>query len=269
MLNPEQVKQWKEEGYVIVPDFFDTSEVDLMKADLERMIEEGHGRNPVTAQDGETPDEKRINFQIIPLNNKSPLFKALPFLPKVKESVKQLLGDNVVRFLDQIFMKPGKSGVGTNWHTDNAYFASKAKTEGTGLWIALQDSNLENGTMQVIPKSHLEDPKHERDLSSDHHITCAGYIDPKQAVPVIVPAGGVVFFNFGVAHCTGDNLTDQPRAGAAFHFATPQAAMESSYYNKEGQNLILISGEDEGHGFYPYKEDADLSTWDREPALVS
>ena len=275
MLSLEQVKQWKEDGYVIVPDFFNQSEIEMMRGELHRLVEGGHGRNPVTRHDGETPDDERVNIQIIPLNTISPLFRSLPFLPKVMESLHQLLGPNILRFLDQIFMKPGGKGVGTNWHTDNAYFKSPIRSEGTGLWIALHDANESNGTMRVIPKSHLTEPVHERDLSSDHHVTCAADIDPSQAVPVNVPAGGVVFFNFGVAHCTGDNTTEQERAGAAFHFSTPKATKGADWVKnvneKAGDSLnrlLLISGEDEGLGFPSYPEKPSLELWENEPAVV-
>ena len=33
-----------------------------------------------------------------------------------------------------------------------------------------------------------------------------------------LPAGGVLFFCYGTAHSTGDNQTEQERAGVAFHF---------------------------------------------------
>lgn len=269
MLTQEQAEQWKEDGYVVVPDFFNKSEVELMRDELYRLKDEGHGRNPVTRYDGETPDDDRINFQIIPLNTISELFRSLPLLPKVMDSLKLLLGPNIIRFLDQIFLKPGGGkGVGTNWHTDNAYFQSPIKTEGTGLWIALQDSNLDNGTMTVIPKSHLEDPEHERDFSSDHHITCAANIDPSKAIPVIVPAGGVVFFNFGIVHSTGDNNTNEDRAGAAFHFSTPNAIKGSSKWvekvradREEMNRLVLLRGEDGGTNIEPYVEEPSLEPW--------
>ena len=42
----------------------------------------------------------------------------------------------------------------------------------------------------------------ERDMSSDHHITCAAAMEGEEGEPAIVPAGGVVFFNCNVPHCT-------------------------------------------------------------------
>ena len=267
MLTREQVNHWKEEGYVIIPDFFNSEEVALMREEMENLCENGHGRNPVTDGDGETSSKKAINLQIIPLRDKSELFKGLPFIPKVKHALTNLLGPNVVQVLDQIFLKPAKSGAATGWHTDNAYFNTPDPTKGTGLWIALHDANEANGTMRVIPKSHLQELKHVRDMNSDHHITCATEIDPSQSVLVEVPAGGCIFFNFAVAHATGDNPTDKPRAGAAFHYATPELARQG---NDHWQNTCtVLHGEDKDNHFKPYEEQPALNLWESEKKSIS
>jgi ectoine hydroxylase-related dioxygenase (phytanoyl-CoA dioxygenase family) len=60
---------------------------------------------------------------------------------------------------------------------------------------------------------------------SDHHIRC--YPPEDQAVPIELPAGGALFFNYGVPHCTKANTTTADRAGVAFHFLTAPAAAEA------------------------------------------
>ena len=44
--------------------------------------------------------------------------------------------DPVVLHLDQVFLKPGKQGMGTNWHQDNAYFQIEDPLQGTAMWTA-------------------------------------------------------------------------------------------------------------------------------------
>lgn len=266
MLTNQQIKQWKEEGYVIIPDFFSNHEVEIMRNELERFRNEGIGRNPVTDGDGETTSQKNINYQVIPLNTISEAYRSLPYLPKVQEALAGLLGPNVIRILDQIFLKPAGNGAGTNWHTDNAYFKVKKSTEGTGMWIALHDANKENGTMRIIPKSHKDNYEHERDLGSDHHVTCAADVNEEDAVYVEVPAGGVIFFNFGIAHATGANKTDKDRAGCAYHFTTPNAI--KSIGRGFSENGKTIMGSSEGLKFEEYTSQPDISIWEG-PKLAS
>lgn len=113
-------------------------------------------------------------------------------------------------------LKPGQGGAGTSWHTDNAYFKVSDPNKGVGLWIALHDATIANGTMHMIPGVYRQKFEHERDGGSDHHITFKAEED--KAVPCELVAGGAIFFNFGVPHCTRANTTDKERAGLAYHF---------------------------------------------------
>ena len=54
-----------------------------------------------------------------------------------------------VRQLDHIFLKPAHTGIGTDWHQDNAYFKISDPTKGTAMWIALHDAHIENGTLHL------------------------------------------------------------------------------------------------------------------------
>lgn len=215
-LSREQVETFKRDGCVIVPHFFNAREVRAMQLEVERFRREGLGRNvvPASAQ-GAKPI---VNYQVIPLHDKSPLFRALLFNERVTTAVEQLIGGPVVRWLDQLFYKPARHGSGTEWHTDNAYFKVPDVTKTTGMWIAVHDATKANGTLEVIPRSFLEEElPHERSALSDHHIRCKP-ADESRAVAAELKAGGVVFFNFGILHCTRANHTDGDRAGAAYHF---------------------------------------------------
>ena len=216
LLSEAEIAQFRREGYVAIPDFFGTDEVDAMRAELERFKNEGLGRNVATDGDGVTSSTTQINYQIIPLNDKSALFRALPFHPKIIAVVGALIGTRFVRQLDQIFLKPAHTGAGTGWHTDNAYFKIKDPAKGTGMWIALHDATVANGTLRVIPRNFRRTFEHARDMGSDHHIHMQA--DESEAVPIELPAGGAVFFNYGVAHGTRANTTDRERAGLAYHF---------------------------------------------------
>ncbi len=215
-LTSEQVRHFREHGYVALAHFWDARETAALQAEVERFKREGLLRNVTTEGDGKTHSNDHQNLQLCPMSPHSELFRALPFAPKVVEAVGALIGDPVVLHLDQVFLKPARHGAGTNWHQDNAYFHIPDPLRGTAMWTAVHDATVENGTIRVIPGSFREQYEHSRDPYSDHHIRC--YPPEDRAVPVELPAGGVVFFAYGVAHATGPNHTDRDRAGAAFHF---------------------------------------------------
>lgn len=215
-LSDQQVKQFKEQGYVTEPRFFTRHEIEGIRAELSRLRRDGKFFNVACEGDGKTQSQRVANLQICPLVDKSELFRALPFHPKVLSAVSQLIGDPVVLHLDQVFLKPARHGSGTNWHQDNAYFKIGDPMRGTAMWIAIDDATVANGTIEVIPGMAHEKLPHDRDPQSNHHIRC--WPDESKAVPIELPAGGVVFFAYGIPHCTRANNTDRDRSGLAYHF---------------------------------------------------
>ena len=255
-LTPSEIAQWRELGYVAIPDFFDAAQVRAMQAEVRRLQDDGKLRNVATTGDGKTTSTTAFNLQICPAAPISRLIRSLPYDPRVIAAVRALLGDPVLFYLDQIFLKPAQHGAGTGWHTDNAYFNSPVVTQGTGMWIAINDANKENGTMRVIPRSYLMglDGRHVRDPSSDHHITCAHLVEEKDAVHIEIPAGGVLFFNYGTAHATGGNQTAHDRAALAYHFMRADA--DNPYYRNAYENTRLhLTGTWADGGAAYWKED--------------
>lgn len=211
-----QVQLFQEEGYLALPEFFSAREVAAMQAEIARLQRLGKLRNVTTEGDGATHSQTLFNLQLCPMSPYSPLFRAMPFHSEVVSVVRQLIGDPVVLHLDQVFLKPGQHGVGTNWHQDNAYFQIPDPLKGTALWTAVHEATVANGTIHVIPRRHKSALEHSRDPYSDHHIRC--YPPEEEAIPIELPAGGVVLFAYGTPHCTRANQTDQARAGVALHF---------------------------------------------------
>ncbi len=226
-LTPAQVKQFKENGYLAVPNFFNTRETQAIQAEVQRLKDIGKLRNVARDNDGITPTDKVKNLQLCPMYVHSDLFRALPFKKEVVEAISALIGDPHRLHLDQVFLKPGGDGMGTNWHQDNAYFKISDPLKGTAMWIAAHDATIANGTLHVIPGVFREKFEHKRDPMSDHHIRC--WPDDSKEVPVELPAGGVVFFCYGTPHCTKANRTDKERAGVAYHFLHEDMVKGSDY----------------------------------------
>ncbi|MBT3602395.1 MAG: phytanoyl-CoA dioxygenase family protein [Candidatus Latescibacteria bacterium] len=237
VISLEQREQFQEQGYCIVPDMFTQREVTAMCGELDRFKREGLLRNVSTEGDGKTHSTDKINLQICPITPKSTFYRALPFHTKVIVAVGHLIGNPFVFYLDQIFLKPPKQGQGTSWHQDNGYFKISDPSKGVGMWVALHDATVANGTLHIVPGSHTEAIPHERDPNSDHHICCS--IDESRAIPVELPAGGAVFFNFGIAHSTKVNNTDKERAGLALHFLNTDFIPDEA---KEKKNFAHLTG---------------------------
>ena len=240
-----------------------------MRVELERFKREGLMRNVATDGDGKTHSTTQQNLQICPITPKSEFYRALPFHPQVLAVVSQLIGDPVAHHLDQIFLKPPQSGAGTGWHQDNAYFHLADPTKGTGMWVALHDATVANGTMHIVPRLFAQLLPHDRDGGSDHHITCAHAVAGAPVVPIEIAAGGALFFNCGVPHCTKSNTTAQERAGLALHFVrADHLQTDDKHGGKPNEKKTILTGPQATGGVREFGVKV-AGTWDAQVARLS
>lgn len=219
-----------------------------MQLEISEWIRKGKARDV-----SNSPDEKQ-NLQLIPLETESTLFRALPFAPKVVGAVTQLIGGPVIKILDQLFTKPAQSGMGTSWHTDNAYFGLKDPMAGVAMWIAVDDATEENGALRILPKVFRQSFSHKSDPKSDHHIRTT--VPEDEAVVCTMKAGSVAFFCFGTPHATGDNLSPRARTGVGLHFVNfnRKAGLESHKWQR-----VFLSGERFSQGRREYASKVDFA----------
>lgn len=260
-LTESQVRQFRTDGFTMVPAFFSEDETSAMRGQVELWRSAGLLRNVATAGDGETPTEDVANLQMVPLSPHAELFRALPFSPKVMDAVTDLIGSPTCRVLDQLFYKPARLGGPTSWHTDNAYFRISDPLKGTAMWIALHDASRENGTLKVIPGQFSDRHPHERDPFSDHHIRMDA--DDAAAVHCEMKAGGVVFFCFGTPHATGANPTAEPRCGIGVHFLNTDAAPDHLTGASRMTGHVHITGPAADNGISEFGRDM-TGVWDQE-----
>ena len=249
-LTEAQREQWIRDGYIAIDPFFTERETEALRKELERMYEAkreaGVSLNVAVQEDGakRQDDGKLKNLQLIPLNDKSPLYRALPFHPKAASIVEGLIGDRFRLHLSQSFWKPAREGIGTQWHQDNAYFKIPDPLRGTAMWIAIHDAAVENGTIHVIPGSYKEQYEHYRDPFSDHHIMCDPPNAERREHAIELKAGGAAFFCYGTAHCTKQNRTDRDRAGVALHFL--HTDYTQAWAKKDGMRPLIRGPEASG-----------------------
>lgn len=136
--------------------------------------------------------------------------------PKLRGVLQSLLGENPIFFQDMALIKPPHIGSEKPWHQDNAYFAVAPLEAVAGIWIALDDATIENGCMHVLPGGHRRGA-----LKHFHGRDCeivADRIEPSQAVPVELPAGGALFFAGMLPHQTPPNSSPHRRRALQFHY---------------------------------------------------
>ncbi len=98
-----------------------------------------------------------------------PSFANNIFERRANNIARALLGKDMALDYDQFLAKkPGKSGAVFAWHQDMAYWPKKTPdTRTVTCSLALDDADLENGCLRVIPGSHTEGVRKHRPLAQD------------------------------------------------------------------------------------------------------
>lgn len=148
--------------------------------------------------------------------------------PQIGRLAADLLGvDSIRLWHDQVIYKPGLNGQPSNagnvgWHQDYGYWQASSTTNMVTVWIALQDTDLNNGGMMTILGSHKwglikdSDAFFNQDMDAlRKKFASEGHEWVEE--PCILKAGQASFHHGLTFHGSGPNLTPDPRLSVVAH----------------------------------------------------
>lgn len=166
--------------------------------------------------------------------------------PALLAAAAEILGDEPELFADQALLKPPGGGREKPWHQDKAYFDLVPGSPVVGVWIALDDTDVDNGCMHLIPGSHRSGPVvhfNRRDFQ-----ICDTDVVRDRVMAVPLPAGGALLFDGLLHHGTPANLSTRRRWALQFHYAPRSAIWQSSEerrrYKEERLAVFGADGKD-------------------------
>lgn len=177
MLTPDQITQYREDGYVIPKWRLSTAELDEIRAAADAML---------AAQ----PHHADLHPALMEEGGPWPTFGHHPELVAM---VGQLIGEDLILWSMGYFGKPALNGKATPWHQDGQYWPIRPLATCTA-WLALDDATPENGCLQMIKGSHKERQllAHERNDSAaytlNQELPETAY-DEAQARDLVLEAG--------------------------------------------------------------------------------
>ena len=141
--------------------------------------------------------------------------------------VVQLMGPNVCLTHTQFLTKlpdAGETRSDIPWHQDNGYGRLEPMTDLT-VWLALTDTDEENGCVHVVPGSHRAGLLEHGTSGLNpllREIPAGG-----EPVAVALRAGEAVAFTGLTVHGSGPNRSARPRTGFYVRYCAPEARMLS------------------------------------------
>jgi phytanoyl-CoA hydroxylase len=248
-IGPTEIAFYRANGYLSVRQAFTPAEINGALAGLSSLIM------------GEKPDFEHVYFEasvrdrlpdmgpeermdsvrkIGEFEAHEPRLKALSQHAQLLAVVTTLLGDRPPEmFQDMALLKPPRIGREKPWHQDHAYFDYPLDTPVIGVWIALDDANIENGCMQILPGRHHEPLIHfqRRDWQ-----LCDTTVLGTASVAAPLPSGGLLIFDGKLPHGTPHNTSSKRRRALQFHYA-PKNIQKSprevrlAAFGSEGKNV--------------------------------
>lgn len=225
-IGPREIKFYREFGYLSIRQAFNAAEVQgaldgitslLMgeKPDFKEVVFESSAREVLESLG---PQERMDSVRKLgEFEAHEPRLKALSQHPDLLAVVKRLLHDRTPEmFQDMALLKPPRIGREKPWHQDHAYFDYPLDTPVVGVWIALDEANVENGCMQILPGRHNGPIIHFK--RRDWQI-CDREIMGTKSVAAPLKPGGALLFDGKLPHGTPHNTSPNRRRALQFHYA--------------------------------------------------
>lgn len=209
-------QQFEAEGFVVLPDVLNDSELRLWRDEVGRAVEDRSSLKlpyfDPTPDDAAETYYDRVFTQRVNLWQTHPEVRALVHDPRLGKLASELADAPAVRFwADQALVKEPYAHP-TAFHLDLPYWPFTVPNA-LSIWIALDDATLTNGCLYYVPGSHR--PGRTESVMIGPHIGALFDVYPEWAdrrpVPVPIPAGSAVCHNALTAHGAGANMTPDVR----------------------------------------------------------
>lgn len=155
--------------------------------------------------------------------------------PAVLDLVEPITGPDILLFSSHFICKPAGDGRRVPWHEDSAYWRGQWEPmDVVTVWLAIDDSDLGNGCMQVVPRTHLGGYSEYAQLSERAVFATeikAGTFDPSRAVPCILRAGEASLHHAKAIHGSTANTSDRRRCGYTMRFISAAARFDQARNN--------------------------------------
>jgi ectoine hydroxylase-related dioxygenase (phytanoyl-CoA dioxygenase family) len=240
MIKAQDVDFYNENGYLLVKGVFNKEEVEVMRTAIDAIIDRAAkakmDANAAWQGDYLPPEQLRKlilkGFHDVQYHDAS--FSRAAIHPNMAAVLSQLIGPNVQLHHSKMLVKPPENGAAFPMHQDQPYFPHEKHTM-LAASMHLDDANVENGCLHVVPGSHKEGPmthvgRHY--LDAKEHPLSSGIACPAEA-------GDVLFFNYLTIHGSPANKSQRTRRNVLFQYRNASDFPTLNTHINWGQGLMV------------------------------
>ena len=246
VLSPEQIRRYNEVGHLFPIDVFSPTEI----ADIRAYIDDLLARALAAGWS---------NYQVVNWHMHCRRIWDIVTEPRIIDVVADLLGDSVILRHSHLFAKLPGDPKRVSWHQDASYWPL-TPSRVVSAWLAIDDSDVGNSAMQVIPGSHHHAQLAFRDsTAAENNVLfqtvddAAGYGDPPVALEL--RAGQISLHSDWILHGSEPNRSGRRRCGLAMRYLSADVRA----YDGWNANSVWCRGADPtGHWANHPRPDGEL-----------
>lgn len=216
-LTDQQIARYRADGFVVVEDFLDPSELETWRRVFDAAVARREGSRFADSSVAEDPDDDaefygNVFDQRVNLWQTDQAMRALILDPRLAEMASHLSGVDRLRvWQDQALIKQPYANP-TAFHLDVPYW-SFSSPDAISIWIALDDATEANGCLYFFPGSHLE--TNDKNVGIGPNVGAILDVYPqftgRPAASGAMRAGSCSFHNGLTIHGAGANMTNGTR----------------------------------------------------------
>ncbi|QYM78433.1 phytanoyl-CoA dioxygenase family protein [Horticoccus luteus] len=292
-LTPAQVKSFHDEGFLIAPNVFAPADLEPLRREMAVAIDrkacELQADGKLTKLHAELDFDHRLaaiyrdskeNGEAIMRHleglrgggfHAPEMFDVIAH-PRLLAAVSALLDTEEIIASSVYRIRPKLPNLGRGivpWHQDSGYLAASCDQHLIiTCWVPLVDATVENGCMQILPRTHKGRVAEHRTGGN------AGFLviedqdlpaDPRRAVTAACPRGGVVFMTNRTPHCSTPNYSDHIRWSVDLRYQSAEVPNNAGLWPElEELGDLATPGFDEKVTVACYPPEADFVVQSRQ-----
>ncbi len=207
---PEELAQYQQDGFLLMPGLFDAEEMQILLRYAKNdgaLIAGAAGRKDATGQITKLTLWNQAGDNLYGMFSRS---------PRIVDRMEQLLGGEVYHYHTKMMLKEPRVGGAWEWHQDYGYWYQNGCLFPllASCLIAVDRATRENGCLQVLRGSHqmgrIEHGKTGDQTGADMEIVTAA-LARLERVYIEAEPGDALFFHCNLLHRSDQNRSDLPR----------------------------------------------------------
>ena len=269
-----QLTNYQNEGFLVLNDFVDPTECDLLRDRIIEMIREfepadvasifsTREQNRIADEyflnsannisfffeenafnsDGALKQDKELSINKIghALHDLDPVFDRFSRASSIEQLARDLGVNHPLLLQSMYIFKQPHIGGEVNCHQDSTFLYTEPH-DILGLWIALEDATLENGCLWVLPGGHQRGLK-SRWLRTENGMQFETFdTSPwaeEELIPLDVKKGSLIVLNGLLPHRSLENRSPKSRHAYTLHIISGDSHYPSDNWLQRSKNMPL------------------------------